>query len=104
LGEQPPGILFYRAKESFFLSYGLLAAMRWQGERLTLTFAVEDVVIEGRGLHELYARLAEHKVTRICEQGERYAEAAEGTVSVREIRRVFRVEAEPAQKSEESFG
>jgi hypothetical protein len=45
-------------------------------------------------------RLAEHKITRICEQGDRFAEAADGTVSVREIRRVFRVETEPAKQSE----
>ena len=66
--ERPPGIRFYRAKESFFLPYSLLQTMRWQGQRITLTFVSDDVVIEGEGLHALYVELAEFKVARIREQ------------------------------------
>ena len=66
--ERPPGIRFYRAKESFFLPYSLLQTMRWQGQRITLTFVHDDVVIEGDGLHALYVDLAEFKVARIREQ------------------------------------
>ena len=66
--ERPPGIRFYRAKESFFLPYSLLQAMHWRGERITLTFVSDDVVIEGEGLHALYVELAEFKVARIREQ------------------------------------
>ena len=66
--ERPPGIRFYRAKESFFLPYSLLQTMRWQGQRITLAFVHDDVVIEGEGLHALYVDLAEFKVARIREQ------------------------------------
>ena len=66
--ERPPGIRFYRAKESFFLPYSLLQTMRWQSQRITLTFVSDDVVIEGQGLHALYVELAEFKVARIREQ------------------------------------
>ena len=66
--ERPPGIRFYRSKESFFLPYSLLHTMRWQGQRITLTFVHDDVVIEGEGLHALYVELAEFKVARIREQ------------------------------------
>ena len=86
--EKPPGILFYQTKGSFFLPYALLAAMHWTAERLTLSFTTEDVVVEGRGLHELYVRLAEHRVGRICEQGERYETTNQERVYVRRIRRV----------------
>ena len=66
--ERPPGIRFYRAKESFFLPYSLLQTMRWQGQRITLIFVHDDVVIEGEGLHALYVELAEFKVARIRQQ------------------------------------
>ena len=66
--ERPPGIRFYRAKESFFLPYSLLQAMHWRGELIILTFVSDEVVIEGQGLHALYVELAEFKVARIREQ------------------------------------
>ena len=74
--ERPPGIRFYRAKESFFLPYSLLQAMRWQSQRIILTFVSDEVVIEGQGLHALYVELAEFKVARIREQ-ENSKEASE---------------------------
>ena len=69
--ERPPGIRFYRAKESFFLPYSLLQSMHWSGERVTLTFVTDEVVIEGQGLHTLYVELSEFKVARIREQEDR---------------------------------
>jgi hypothetical protein len=65
---RPPGIRFYRAKESFFLPYSLLLAMHWRAERVTLTFTHDEVMIEGQGLHSLDAEVAEFKVARIREQ------------------------------------
>lgn len=51
------GILFYRAKQSFYLPYHLLQAMRYEADQITLIFAAQDVVINGRGLHQLYRQL-----------------------------------------------
>ena len=93
LADRPAGVQFYHSEQSFFLPYALLAGMRWTAERLALNFTTEEVVIEGRGLHELYVRLAEHRVVRICEQGERYEQTNAETVYVRRIRRVPHVAA-----------
>src|ERR1041384_3721969 len=73
LEDRSPGIAFYRAKESFYHPYALLQSMRWQGDKLTLRFASLDVEIIGRGLQIIYAHLAAHRVARLTEQGERYA-------------------------------
>jgi len=75
--ERPPGVMFYRAKSSFWLPYYLLQGMEFQAEVLTMVFAAEDVIIEGRNLHCLYVELARHTVARIVEQGKRYAALAE---------------------------
>jgi hypothetical protein len=85
--EHPPGILFYQAKESFWLPYLLLHSMCCQLDRLTLTFATDEVVLVGRGLHELYVHLARQTVWRIVEQGERYSEVSEAAVLVTRIER-----------------
>src|SRR5258708_2407046 len=71
-GERPPGILFYRAKESFWLPYHLLQCMEFQPDKLKLMFAGDDVVIAGRGLHRLYVELSRQTISRVVEQGERY--------------------------------
>lgn len=85
---RPPGIRFYRAKKSFFLPYALLQAMRWEGDKLLLTFTHDEVMLSGQGLHALYLELAEFKVTRIREQDDR--DAGEGAVHVSKIELVPR--------------
>ena len=88
--ERPCGILFYRGKESFYLPYHLLQAMHCQPQQLTLTFAADDVVLTGRGLHELYVQLAAQRVWRVVEQGERYAKVSEAALFVATIARTLR--------------
>ena len=93
--ERPAGILFYQAKESFWFPYHLLQTMQCQADRLVLTFATEEVVLVGRGLHELYVHLARQAVFRIVEQGERYAQVSEAVVLVTRIDRT------PTERKEE---
>lgn len=83
--ERPIGIAFYRARESFFMPYHLLQRMRCRPEQLKLTFATCDVVITGRGLHQIYTHLAAQRVSRIVEQGERYAGVGDALVHVGRI-------------------
>jgi hypothetical protein len=90
--EHPTGIAFYRGKESFFLPYHLLQTMRCQPDQLTLTFATVDVVVTGRGLHQLYARLAAQQVSRIVEQGDRYAAVSEDLVHISKLEEIPREE------------
>lgn len=85
--ERPAGILFYKANASFWLPYHLLQTMHCQADRLVLTFATDEVVLVGRGLHELYVHLARQAVFRIVEQGERYAQVSEAAVLVTRIDR-----------------
>lgn len=87
--ERPPGIRFYRARESFFLPYSLLQAMQWRGERILLTFVHDDVTIEGQGLHALYVGLSEFKVARIREQEDEVVDS-EASVHVAKITRQAR--------------
>ncbi|HOB98271.1 MAG TPA: hypothetical protein PKM43_05930 [Verrucomicrobiota bacterium] len=94
-GERPAGILFYQLRDSFWLPYHLLQNMHCQADRLTLTFATDEVVLAGRGLHELYAHLARQTVIRIVEQGERYAQVSEAAVLV------TRIERTPIQQKEQ---
>ena len=89
-GERPPGILFYRSKEGFWLPYHLLQCMEFQADTLKLVFATEDVVIEGQGLHRLYVDLALQTVARVIEQGERYAAVAEPGLLISRIERIPR--------------
>lgn len=84
-GERPPGILFYRGQSGFWLPYHLLQGMRCEPEKLTLTFASAEVVIEGRGLHSLYVELAHQVVWRVIEQGTRYAAVSEGATCISRI-------------------
>src|SRR5262249_14885554 len=61
--EHPFGIIFYRSKESFFLPYHLLQGIRFSEATITLIYATADVVLCGRGLHQLYVRLAAQQVS-----------------------------------------
>lgn len=90
LGHGLAGVHFYGLKETFYLSYGSLQAMRLNEESLTLVFATDEVVIAGRGLHALYVALAEQKVKRVHEQGERYEEMSESPVFIQRIQRQAR--------------
>ncbi len=83
--ERPPGIAFYKGKESFFFPYALLESMQFQAGKITLSFAPAIVVVESRGLHRIYALLAAQKISRLVEQGERHEEAFETTLYVRRI-------------------
>ena len=87
LGHGLPGVHFYGPKETFYLSYGTLQSMRLGEDSLTLIFSTDEVVIEGRGLHTLYVHLAEQKVKRVHEQGDRYEEVSEAPVFIRRIQR-----------------
>lgn len=90
LEDRPPGVAFYRAKESFYHPYALLQSMRWQEAKLTLRFATLDVEITGRGLQIIYAHLAAHRLARLTEQGDRYAAVATTAVYVNRIAEVPR--------------
>jgi len=85
VGHAPAGIHFYRPKEAFYLAYATLHSMHLNGGSLSLVFATDQVRIEGRGLHSLYALIAEHKVRRVHEQGERYEAVAGEGVFVKSI-------------------
>jgi|CZKV01.1.fsa_nt_gi hypothetical protein len=88
--EHPAGILFYHGKLSFFLPYHLLQTMRYEPDKLTLVFATDNVELSGRGLHALYVQLARQKISRIVEQGERYAAIAEDGLCITRLNRVQR--------------
>jgi len=90
LGHGLAGVHFYALKETFYLSYATLQAMRLGEASLTLVFATDEVVIEGRGLHALYVQLAEQKVKRVHEQGERYEAVSESPVFIQRIERKSR--------------
>ena len=90
--EHASGISFYQSKECFYLPYHLLQSMRFKEEKLTLVFATADVVITGRGLHQLYAQLAAQQVSRIVEQGDRYAAVSDALVHVSKIEEIPRSE------------
>ena len=89
-GERPPGVRFYRGRTSFWLPYFLLQGMRYEAEKVTLQFASEDVVIDGRGLHGLYVELARQAVARVVEQGERYASISDAATHVTRISEIPR--------------
>lgn len=91
LGHGLTGVHLYGPKEAFYLAYATLQTMRLSEESLTVVFATDEVLIEGRGLHTLYVHLAEHKVKRVYEQGERYEQATDAPTFVRRIQRTPRV-------------
>jgi len=97
--ENPTGIAFYRAKESLFLPYHLLQRMRCRPEQLQLTFATCDVVITGRGLHQIYTHIAAQRISRIVEQGERYAGVGDALVHVSRIQEIPKQKDQPEVSS-----
>jgi hypothetical protein len=96
--ERPPGILFYRGRESFFLPYHLLQTMSFRTDEIHLTFAADDLVITGRGLHELYVQLATQRVSRIVAADDRHAAISEAVVLVTSIERTARSREEIQQQ------
>ena len=74
----------------FFLPYHLLQCISFEGERMTLLFAADEIILTGRGLHELYVRLAAQQVSRIVEQGVRHAAVSEAPVLIIKIERIPR--------------
>lgn len=98
--ERPAGILFYPARSSFWLPYHLLQTMHCQGDRLVLVFATDEVVLIGRGLHELYVHLARQAVWRIVEQGERYAALSDAAVFVARLERTPKEQQQHRRESE----
>lgn len=90
LGYGAVGIHFYTPTEAFYLPYSGLQTMRLQAESLQLVFTTDDVLVEGRGLHSVYAQIADQKLKRLHEQGERYEAASESPIFVRRISRVPR--------------
>lgn len=87
-GERPPGIRFYRAKESFWVPYHLLQCVEFGADQLKLLFAAEDILIAGRGLHRLYVELARQAVSQVVEQGERFAAISEAATLIARIERI----------------
>jgi hypothetical protein len=85
LEERSPGVRFYISRTSWFHPYALLQNMSYTADSLKLVFADTDVVIRGRGLHELYRRLAEHRVACVVEQGQHHAAADEATTCISRI-------------------
>lgn len=90
LGYGPVGIHFYTPTEAFYLPYIGLQTMRLQAESLQLVFTTDDVLVEGRGLHSVYAQIADLKLKRLHEQGERYEAACESPIFIRRVSRVPR--------------
>lgn len=95
LGHAPAGVHFYMAKDAFYFPYAALQTMRFGKDTLTIVFATDEVTIEGHGLHSLYVQLAEHRVKRIHEQGERYESVGEAPVFIRKIQRMPRTIPDP---------
>jgi hypothetical protein len=85
LEERPPGIRFYVGRASWFHPYALLQNMSYTTDSLKIVFADTDVVIRGRGLHELYRRLADYRVASVVEQGLRHGVAAQAATLISRI-------------------
>ena len=80
--ERPAGIRFYQVKESFFRPDVLLRGLTLTETQLTLMFADDEVLIQGRGLHAVYVAAAEQRLAWLCAQGERGAAAGDGPVGI----------------------
>lgn len=83
--DRAAGVLFYQAKQGFFLPYHCLQSMDFTGSRIALEFPRETVVITGRGLHGLALGIARQSITRVVEQGDR---GSAGATSIARIRRI----------------
>ena len=102
LEDRPPGVRFYVGRTSWFHPYALLQNMSYTVESLTLVFADTDVVLRGRGLHELYRRLADHRVASIVEQGGRQAVAADAATLIIRIEHSSKLKKKQPQPNPES--
>lgn len=91
--DRSAGILFYQAKQGFYLPYHHLKSMEFSAHRILLEFPEASVVITGRGLHGLVAGIARQSVWRIVEQGERATAAA---TCIARIRRISNEAGKPA--------
>ena len=89
------GILFYQAKQGFFLPYHSLQSMDFASNRISLEFPGETVVIVGRGLHGLSVGIARQSVCRIVEQGERGSAAATCIARIRRIPKEAGTQSDP---------
>jgi hypothetical protein len=98
--ERQVGILFYQAKESFFLPYHLLQSVNYRDGKIKIFFATDEVALTGRGLHELYVQIAGQKAGCVVERGERYAAVSDDSMLVIRIERTPRSE----QKKEQQQG
>ena len=97
LEERPPGIRFYVGRTSWFHPYIQLQSISYTADSLKIVFAGTDVVIRGRGLHELYRRLADHRVASVVEQGQRPTAAAETTTLIFHIEHSIRLKKKQQQ-------
>jgi hypothetical protein len=59
-----------------------------KSDQLKLVYAVEDIVITGRGLYPLYVELSRQTVAQVIQQGERYAAVSESPTVIVLIERV----------------
>ena len=66
--EQPVGIRFYRARDSFYFPYHAVQWVSFTDSRITLRFPENDVIVEGQALHRLYVHLARQKVGWVVQQ------------------------------------
>ena len=101
LEDRPPGVRFYVGRTSWFHPYALLQNMTYTADTIFLAFADTDVVIHGRGLHELYRRLADYRVASIVEQGGRQAVAAETSTIIIRIEHARRLKKKQPQPDPE---
>ena len=95
LEERPPGIRFYAGRASWFHPYALLQNMTYTADSLKLVFADIDVLIRGRGLHELYRRLADHRVACIVERGQQLVSDTEDITCITRIEHSTRLKKKP---------
>ena len=90
LEERSLGIRFYVGRISWFHPYILLQSISYTADSLKIVFAGTDVVIRGRALHELYRRLADHRVASVVEQGLRHGVASEAATLISRIEHTIR--------------
>lgn len=83
--ERPAGIRFYRAKDSFFRPYVMLRGMSLTETQLTFTFADDEVLVQGHGLHAVYVAAAEQRLAWLCVQRESIAAAGSSPVAISHI-------------------
>ncbi len=98
------GVLFYQAKQGFFLPYHHLQSMDLSATRIAIEYTGETVVITGRGLHGLGVGLARQTIWRVVEQGASASASASPTwiTKIRRIAKKPEATADPGPDSESS--